>query len=213
MTLGQIDNFVSQVMFNGKEIIETINVTGGEPLVHPNLEEIMIRLEILKKYDYVKAITINSNKIIESPDILQNYIINYSLPEDKPKVHNVVFLHPNDFFGVIENPKKPQTFEKCNHYRKHTIVVNYQGCSICCAGDAYIRLFGFEDLILNYLPKSLEEFPIKEMNKICLHCPFGTKDLVPPLEKDVGCPISDIYIEEANKNKLGRKISKRFPEL
>ena len=67
-----------------------------------------------------------------------------------------------------------------------------------------------DDLILDYLPKSLEEFPLKEMDKICAHCPFGSDDSL-PFERDIGCPVSDIYAKEAEKNRLGRKIVKRFP--
>jgi beta-1,4-mannosyl-glycoprotein beta-1,4-N-acetylglucosaminyltransferase len=206
MTLGQIDNFINQVKSFGKtNFLNNINVTGGEPLLHPDIEKIMIKLEELKKDHYVKSITINSNKIITSPQSLKDYIINYSLPKDNPSKHNVVFLHPLDFSG------KKQTYKKCTHYRKHTIVLNYLGYSICCASGAYIRLFCMEDLILNYLPKSLEDFPLKEMDKICEHCPFGSENL--PFEKDIGCPISDIYKKEGDKNSYGRKIKKRFPEI
>ena len=37
-----------------------------------------------------------------------------------------------------------------------------------------------------------------------------TRNTILPLEKDLGCPISAIYVKESDKNKHGRKINKRF---
>ena len=66
-----------------------------------------------------------------------------------------------------------------------------------------------ENLILDYLPSSLDGFPLNEMAMVCEHCPFSNDDIL-PFERDRGRPVSDIYKIECEKNKLGRAV-KRFP--
>jgi len=203
MTMGQINEFVYQIeSLNIKNLFASICLTGGEPLLHPDIEKIIVKMEKLKKQEYVQTLLINSNKLIDALPSLQKYIVNYSEPKDNPQKHNVAFLHPSEF------SKKIQTYRRCSHYRKNTIVLSYMGYTQCCASDAYIRLFALDELISNHLPKKTL---LKKMDKICKHCPFGSDDLV-PLEKDMGCPVSDIYEKEADKNRKGRKITKRFPE-
>lgn len=204
MTMGQIDNFVEQVKSFPKNVVENINITGGEPLLHPNIREIVLKIEKLMKDEYIKKYTVNTNTLVRPlPQDLSDYIINYSHPRNSSRTHNVVFLHPDDF-GTRK------TYRDCTHYRKNTVVLNYLGCSICCAGDSYIRLFCMDDLILDYVPDSVEGFP--PMDKICQHCPFGSYESL-PFERDIGCPVSEIYMIEAEKNRQGREIAKRFPEM
>jgi hypothetical protein len=209
MTMGQIDNFIQQIRdFKHKSMYQNICITGGEPLLHPNIEEITLKLEILRQDGHFKDLTINSNLTLDIPPILRKYIINHSEPKNNNEVHNTALLHPLDFGG------KQYTFDSCTHYRKGTIVANYMGFSVCCAGDGFIRLFGYDDLILDHLPPTMEGFPLKEMDKVCMHCPFsnqGNDGDILPTEKEEGCPVSRVYAKEANKNKLGRKITKRLP--
>ena len=208
MTLGQIDEVVRQIKsLQNTTMINCIVVTGGEPLLHPQIVEIMQKLEELRTSGHVKVLWINSNLIIPAPPVLQQYIVNWSEPKDNDKKHHVSFLHPADFSTHHEK----QTYQGCCHYRKPTLVLNYLGCSMCCAGDAYIRLFGLEDLLLDHIAEDETEYT-KNMDMICQHCPYGRDDEL-PLERDVGCPVSEIYLQEAAKNKNGRRITKRFPSL
>jgi hypothetical protein len=204
MTMEQIDSFISQIKrFNNKNIIKTVFVTGGEALLHPQIEMIMLKLSELVKLKIIKELCINSNKTAVPPPSISQYIVNFSLPADNPNIHNVALLHPTDFGG------KKKTYVECTHYRKNTVVLNYLGYSICCAGDGYIRLFCMNDLILDHLPLTPRGFPLDSMDKICEHCPFSNDDIL-PLEKHLGYPVSEIYKLEADKNKSGRIISTRF---
>jgi hypothetical protein len=203
MTMGQIDHFIEQMkQKNRRNVFNTVYVTGGEPLLHPQIENIVGKLEELHQQSYFKDLLINSNMILSAPPGIAQYIINWHLPKDNPSCHQVALLHPTDF------DDHPRTYKTCMHYRKDRVVLNYLGYSRCCAADGYIRLFGMGDLILDYLPDSINAFP--KMDHLCQHCPFGSEDVL-PLEKDRGCPVSDIYAREARKNQSGRKIAKRYP--
>jgi hypothetical protein len=202
MTHGQILEFMAQMMrMDPSQGFKRITVAGGEPLLHPDIEGIVSNLKMLRASGYVRDIVVNSNGLIPAPASVRPYLVTYSKPEDNPRLHNVAFLHPADFSG------RKQTYAGCKHYRKNTVVLNYLGWSICCAGDAYLRLFGMEDLIFDHLP---DQFPFEEMDRICEHCPFGSFDLL-PLERDAGCPVSDVYAREAEKNRQGSRLTKRFP--
>jgi hypothetical protein len=48
------------------------------------------------------------------------------------------------------------------------------------------------------------------MDKVCEHCPFGHEDI--PFERDLGRPVSELYAQEAEKNRLKIRIEKRFPD-
>ena len=213
MTLGQIHNLVRQVRELGvAPLFTTVSVTGGEPLLHPQVEQIVsvLRDGILAP-GFAQEMRINTNGLLAPPAVLREFCVTYSTVSTKPSEHNVCLLHPADFGG------KTHTFDSCPHYRKNRVVLSYQGFSMCCAGDAYIRLFCRDDLILDHLPASVDGFPLREMGEsICRHCPFSndtqnTSSLL-PFERDQGSPVSAIYAEQAALNKAGLRIVKRFPE-
>lgn len=212
MTLGQIEYFINEVKLLGrKNIGEGLGLTGGEPLLHPNIEEIVKKFEELVSQGYFKFMVVSSNLTVPIPPYIKKYIVNSYMPKDNYKVHQCSLIHPKDFGGI------KQTYNNCHHHRKPRVVVTYQGVSLCCAADAYIRLFNMEDLILDHLPKSMDEFKSIDMDKVCEHCPFGSENVL-PFERDKGAPqknyqISNIYAQEAQKNILGRKISKRYPSI
>jgi hypothetical protein len=204
MTLGQIDNFSAQLKAYGHELVfDNVYVSGGEPLLHPQFEQIFRRMIPLRDAGYFHHLFINSNLMLHAPEALNEYVVNFSKVDEKPFIHNAVLIHPKDF-GANPRPRA-----RCQHYRKDTWVLTYHGLSLCCAGDAYARLFCKEHVFMDRLPKSADQFP--NMDDVCLVCPFGASKQ-PPLERDVGCVVSDIYRKEAEKNRNGRTIAKRFPE-
>jgi organic radical activating enzyme len=200
MTMGQVEEFCRQVETLGQSLA-SICVTGGEPMLHPLVNDIFDRLEELRDDGFVKTLMLNTNMVMPVPKKLARYAVNYSNPKDNSRLHHAVFVHPDDFGG------ERMTYAKCRHYRKRTIVLNYQGYNICCAADGYIRLFCMGGLISNQFPLVAPE----GMDRVCAQCPFGNEKMV-PFERDVGCPVSAVYAEEAEKNRMGRQITKRFPE-
>lgn len=203
MTIGQIDEFIRQVEeIDTRRFAFTVTVTGGEPLLHPQIIEMMIKLNALKEQGYISDLAINTNGTLPPPEGLLGKRLTFSTPKENAAIHNTLFLHPADFGG------RQLTYRDCHHYRKNTLVLNYLGYSLCCVGEAYARLFGYADLFLGEFPA---ELPIAGMDRVCRHCPFGDETKT-PFERDRGRPVSLIYQQEAKKNRNGRRITKRFPE-
>lgn len=205
MTIGQIEEFMRQVKeVDTRHIFFTVTVTGGEPLLHPQVALIMQKLEVLRREEYIKDLTINTNLTLPIPKDMPGKVLNFSKPEQNSPFHNTVLLHPSEFGG------RAMTFESCRHYRKDTIVLSYLGYAQCCAGEAYARLFGMKDLFAPEFPRA---FPIggKGMDKVCGHCPFGDEEKT-PFERDLGRPVAAIYKREAAKNKRAERITARFGE-
>lgn len=209
MNLGQIKSFIDNVKQHKNEnlkVIESVSITGGEPLLNPSVVDIVNTIEYeLVRTGLVGKVYINSNLTIDPHPEIEQFIVNFSKPEHNALIHNIVLLHPFDF--ISQSP----TFKTCSHYRKWRIVLNCYGYSLCCAGDAYIRLFNLEDLIIDNLPGSYDGFPLNKMDAVCQHCPFWADS--PPLQKNLGRPVSQDYAEQAAINKTGRRIMKRFREI
>ena len=168
-------------------------ITGGEPLLHPKVIEITFFLKKkLLDTGLIKKLWINSNLLKEAPAEIKEFIINFTPVDEKPMYHNTIFIHPDDL-----GEARP-TQVVCQHYRKNTIVYSKKGYSLCCAGDAYMRLFEL-DFYLDTLPDNIDKFPC--MDEVCQHCPFGIASGRVPYEKDRGRPISKIYQKQFNKNK------------
>lgn len=209
MTLGQIRNFISEVETLGQKknhvVFNVLQVSGGEPLLHPQIVEIVKLLEKLVEAKLVSRMIVNSNLVETAPKEVAPYIINYSTVQQKPQVHIAALLHPDDV-GVPRS-----TFSSCRYHSKWRVVLTYQGYSICCDADGYIRLFGEDELIVDHLPEDESGFPLDKMDRVCQHCAFGYTSNTEKLEKDVGRPISKIYEDQAELNRSGRIITKVYP--
>jgi hypothetical protein len=209
MTLGQIRNFISEVEALGQKknhvVFNVLQVSGGEPLLHPQIVEIVSLLrEKLIDAKLATRMIVNSNLVLSAPKEVSPYIINYSTVQQKPQVHIAALLHPDD--AGVPRP----TFSSCRYHSKWRVVLTYQGFSICCDSDGYIRLFGENDLIVDHLPDDENGFPLDKMDRVCQHCAFGYTSGTEKLEKDVGRPISKIYTDAAQLNHGGR-ITKVYP--
>jgi hypothetical protein len=185
----------------GGPVVDVLCITGGEPMLHRELAQIVDLLKPLIGAGVANKLIVNSNLIVRMEE-LEPYLVNYSTIAEKPLVHNTVLLHPTEIQSTLP------TFESCKHYRKWRPVWNVYGYSLCCAGDGYIRLFCLDELIVPRLPESYSGFPLDKMDLVCRHCPFGCDTEV--FERDRGCPVSTIYQEQAKLNRAGRKLKSRY---
>lgn len=196
LSLDQVNVVIDDIRAADAQIANLV-VTGGEPLLHSDAAEIVAHLQAELVPHYVKRIRLNTNLTLPVPPALQPHVVNYSRPADNPALHDAVFV----------DPAEPPTFFGCSHYRRWRVVCNYQGYSLCCAGDAYLRLFCLPHLIVDRLPSSYEGFPLADMDQVCCVCPFGGQPLK---QAAVGSPVSPTYALQGRINRSGRTIAKRL---
>ena len=205
MTLGQVRHAIAQWVAEPEwPVWDIVTVTGGEALVHPELEAIMELVLPLAGAGVVGTVQINSNLRNPPPDWLKPYVVNYTTPSRARHTHKAALWHP------IEWNAKP-TYATCQHYRKHTVSLSYLGYALCCAGESYARLVGREDAFLHTLPVDASSWPSETLDAVCGHCPFGD-EAHQPFEYEVGRPVSDVYRQFATFNRSWGTVTTRFPE-
>ena len=207
MSVEQIQHAIRQIITLGdktnRRVFDSIYLGGGEVTLHPQLVEItrFLKRQLIPRY--INEVTVNSNLIVRAPEEIRSSVINYTSMDQKEAEHNTALLHPDDI------PSVRPSYLTCTHYRKNTIVLSYNGYNVCCAADAYMRLFG-NDFFVVELPDSIEGFPLNRMEEICQHCPFGCPNQ--PFEKNLGRPVSTIYQEQMKINReRGPRIRTIFP--
>lgn len=205
MTLPMLHHIIEDVkaLRGPQPVIDRLYLTGGEPLLHPRIEE-MAALVAQELGSYITSWHINTNASLPVPPSLKDHIITFSSLADKPSIHKAILLHPSQM-----TPPELPAFNTCGHRAKQGVVVSVFGYSLCCVADGYIKLFGLNNLILPHLPQHYADFPLHEMDAVCQHCVFGCRHQ--PFESDVGCPVSNIYAEQAKLNRAGRQPERKLP--
>ena len=205
MTLAQVRHAVAQWRAAARRPVwDVVTVTGGEALVHPDLEAIMREVLPLAGEGVVGGVQINSNLRQPYPEWLESHIVNYTTPSRHRHTHKAALWHPHEWGAS-------PTYETCQHYRKHTVSLSYLGYALCCAGESYARLVGREDAFMHELPESVDSWPREVVDAVCGHCPFGDEEHQ-PFEFEVGRPVSDTYRQFASFNRSWGTIRTRFPE-
>lgn len=195
LTWSQLQRFIVNVESirerTQRKVIGVLTVTGGEPLLHPEVDKFVEELDRhLLKLGIVERLQVNTNGVKAPSDYLRPFCVTFLEADKKNTHHDPVLLHPG---------KRASTFRSCKHYRKGTVVANYQGYSQCCAADGYIRLFALEHLIHAELPDN--GLPVDRMDDVCKHCPFGVPG-------KVHSGVATVYQEQAELNRKGRRVLK-----
>ena len=185
--IRQIETVASTVP--ARPLVGFICLTGGEPTLHPQLNEIY-RLchERLVLSGLTSRLIVNSNGVqrgVPTAEVAEA-IVTFSTPAQKLSGHIAMFAD-----------KTGSTHNACTHYRKWRIVASRKGFLMCCAAEGYARLAQYDHLWLDHLPTNPWEFPVKSnaMIDICKHCAFCHEETA-LLEKDVDCPISPHFQDQ-----------------
>ena len=193
MTLSQIELFIKQTKARHLRVglpLNSIQILGGEPLIHPHFIEIyrMIKNE-LQNLGIVGKIEVYSNGKIPVPDEVAN-ITKISLVKDK--THANMYVSPHD----ERLPTKP-----CQWQTSCGIVLNAYGYFPCGTGSSIIRLFRWNDKILQDFPDTHASWDYSELCPHCVHGCFGTKEF--PATSDFhAVPISPRYADALKDKNL-----------
>lgn len=165
MTLAEVEKFIQQIKIRND--VERIRIMGGEPFLHPELEEIC---KMIKNDLDDHPLDILTNKTIYKEDVYCGIeVVNIYSMEDKKRLHLCALVSPTD-------TKQKRTAEKCHSMLHCGISCSKYGWSPCGNGGAIARLFKLNDFLTKEIPPDLNW---GDMNLLCNHCQFGA--LVRPL--------------------------------
>lgn len=176
MSMDQIHRFIDQVLSSYANLGH-INVMGGEPTMHPRLEEIISLLyESLVLRQKVQVLEIATNGILDVPEPILKLPVAIKKSPPCSKQHRCQFIAPRD---------TGQKMKKCNVPYIYGMALNCYGYFPCGAGGAIIRLFNMKDFIKYELPSTPGDFG--DLGKLCSLCQasaenpkmFGIDDCTP----------------------------------
>jgi hypothetical protein len=195
MSTEQVNRFIRQVKERQKTL-DILSIMGGEPTVHPKMEEITLLLfNQLKLKGYVNKLRIATNGINPIPDSIKNLPIEIITSPPAKKEHRCQFIAPKDIKQKMCFCEVPYT---CG------IALNYFGYFPCGAGGAITRLFKLTHLIRYELPDSVEDFGDFEV--LCKLCQKSA--LKPVMLRDHN-PDPSVSFQKAIKNYEKAKPSYR----
>ena len=190
---GQIEDVYREI---GRPVTEKLNLSGGEALLHPRLDEIVSLLEErLLRPGIIRRLTVGTNGLLPPPPVAARFAECLCPVRDKPGIHTAVWIDPAD-----RDPRPPAaTWHRCTMEHRHVAVASWLGWSLCCYADGYLRLFRATELLLDRLPWKWEQWPLDAMRAVCGRCVHGH----PPVsyERDVGRPLSAIYRQAGEANR------------
>lgn len=167
MSLEQIRHFVDESIALNYDW-HKIGILGGEPTLHPDLEEI---IQILKTYtgkfpdcDLFLATNYHGRKVIHKIKQFEKSIRVVKSPKNNnPKWFNNINLTQKDFSSVIHN---------CNICNGTGLGLTKRGYFPCGAGAAIARVLGM-DIGIQSLA-DLNQVSIRNMLKeLCMYCGHG----------------------------------------
>lgn len=195
---------VSEV--TGRPAVETLCFTGGEPLLHELLPSfVRAAVDALEEPGIVEGVVVNSNRTLPIPAEIEKRVVHWWSLREKAQMHQCALVSPSDPPDGFPR-QGGRTWEGCQHFRRNRIVVTRHGYQLCCAAEGYTRLMGLGELYVPRLPETLAGFP--RPDAVCDHCAFGAPVAFP--EAAYGCPVSPVFLREAEKNRAGRRIGRRL---
>ncbi|RQD82156.1 MAG: radical SAM protein [Methanocalculus sp. MSAO_Arc2] len=197
MSPQQIERFINESLSNNVTW-DLIGVLGGEPMLHPEVEEI---LEVLLSYkmDYspesvIRITTSGYGKVVKDAllrvpkGVEVNNTSKQSPYQEKFEPFNLAPVDQWKFF-LSDYRNGCSTTSDCG------LGLNAYGYYPCGPGGSIDRVMGF-DIGLKKIPSSRQEI-ISQMDQLCRYCGhFCSRHFIPKEEREtiVGSPISHSWI-------------------
>lgn len=160
MSVEQIKKFVEQAKVGGG--INKLKVLGGEPLLHPQFNEIYDILTSAAKDGVIRGIKIESNRTLPTPKVPQYPFVQWKGRVQSKKKHQPILWSPKDL-GVVKTAQP-----NCPQVRKCGYSLDKYGWLPCSCAIMICRLFGMTDLYQYEYPKGLWG-----LDQLCPNCIFA----------------------------------------
>lgn len=190
--LALIADLRSIQFLTGQPATCQLNLSGGEPTLHPRLAEFVRLLEPLLQDNVIGRLTIGTNGLIPPPPGCDQYAMTATPLAEKHRHHYAIYNSPWPALRDV-------SWHSCIMPHRFVPVVSRYGCSLCCYGDHLVRLFRREDLLLRTLPHDVSKFALTSYKEICRRCVFSQPD--PSMESVIGRPVAPIFLAEALINR------------
>ncbi len=159
MSVGHVELFVDNLR-NGPVKAKRVKVAGGEPLLHPELAEIIYVLLAGVDDGVIDKIKIDSNGTLDRPAVIPNPALSWSGRKPSRKVHLPTLWSPTDLGLPLTYP--------CTMPRKCGISLDNRGYLPCSMAISICRTF--EGMERYYADSPVSHFG---MHAICRHCIFA----------------------------------------
>lgn len=159
MSVEQVADFAEQVRKHRS--VEAVKIMGGEPLVHPKVDEIaeLLRSSLLDA-GYVDDLWIVSNMLVKRDSVAGVRVTNYLPYGVKPKWHRCTLVAPIDTGQKFRYP--------CAIPFDCGFGYDATGCYPCACAPSICRLFDLQQYRRTTIPRSLAEFGnLHELCKLC----------------------------------------------
>jgi len=155
MSVSQITKFVDQARFRFG--VENIKVLGGEPLLHPQFEEIYGILVDAAEDGVIQNIKIETNGTIPVPKLRKSKRVRWMGRTVKKKKHLPVLQSPKDM-GV-------KTKLGCKQISRCGFSLDKYGYLPCSTSIMIVRLLGWTSLYRHELPT--EPWALERLCPVC----------------------------------------------
>ncbi|MCP4540265.1 MAG: hypothetical protein GY832_24260 [Chloroflexi bacterium] len=188
MTVADVWRFTSQLK-RRNVVANRIKIVGGEPLVHPRFNEVMVSLCIAADAGLINKIKIDTNGTLPRPNIPDHPAVHWSGRRPSKKIHLPTLWSPTDLGLTLRYP--------CSMPRLCGVSLDNRGYLPCSSAISIVRTFGYDEQYSDSIHGPWD------MDKICKHCVFAA-----PVEwKDRHClPLTEILEEHKRPTKSWREV-------
>jgi hypothetical protein len=138
MTVEQINMFVQKLKEENKKIVR-VKVVGGEPTIHPQLQEVCDILSKAHVHGWIGKIDVNTNgTTLDTLRMPAMPGIFFKVSRPSRKAHRPFLWNPKDI-GL-------DTFGPCAMPRRCGFSLDARGWLPCSAAPAIVRVYGLENL-------------------------------------------------------------------
>ena len=194
MTVGQVKKFVLEMRNHGRHL-DRVTIIGGEPLLHPNIDQIVSVIErgLLNTglVDHCQLITNKTLPVSKGIKRSKVEVKTLAEPKDKREHHFCFFVAPID---------KGWKYKRCECIQTCGFLLCSRGYFPCVLAPSISYVFNIKNLARFSLPQSTDDFGNFD-EIVCKYCPWGSGFDKLLWEKNEGRPTTRSWLNAMLRKK------------